>query len=265
MADAARQNNAHYAPLFSRFKADMGDGTVRFETQCLAYELDQVPDIPEAALVLDAGCGTGRYSAAWRNLFPSARLVGVDINEVILRTGQVSPGALLPINGNLEALPFRSGAFDIVMSRGALPAIANPRQAMSELLRVCKPGGLLYFYTYRHGWYDVVLSWFRKIASALGVGFCSRSIYAVCRLARLDPRVASFVLDELFVPIRNAPSEQTVLEWLHASGTRLTSIQPIVHAQYGNLELPVDRRTAWLHRVLPKIGVVSFAVHTADS
>src|SRR5262245_2500631 len=73
------------------------------------------------------------------------------------------------------------------MSPGALPAIANPRRAVSELLRVRKPGGLLYFYTYRHGWYDVVLSGFRKIAQGLGVRLCSRPIYAVCRLARLDP------------------------------------------------------------------------------
>jgi len=42
-------------PLFPRFKADVGDGSVRFETHCLAYELDQIPDIPESALVPDAG------------------------------------------------------------------------------------------------------------------------------------------------------------------------------------------------------------------
>ena len=265
MSDTARQNNAHYAPLFSRFKEDMRDGSVPFETQCLAYELDQIRDLPESALVLDAGCGTGRYSAAWRNLFPSARLVGVDINEVILRTGQVSPGALRPVNGNLEALPFRSGSFDVVMSRGALPAIANPALAVRELLRVCKPGGLLYFYTYRHGWYDVVLNGVRKVALRLGAPACSRPIYAVCRLARLDPRVATMILDELFVPIRNASSEQTVLDWLHAPGVRFTSIQPVVHAQFGEIELPVDRRTAWLHRVLPKNGVVSLAVRIAES
>jgi len=265
MQDTARRNNAHYAPIFSRFKAEMSDSTVRFETQCLAFELDQIPGLPESPLVLDAGCGTGRYSAAWRNLFPRATLVGVDINDVILKTGQVSPGALAPVNGNLESLPFRSGAFDIVMSRGALPAIANPRRAVSELLRVCKPGGLLYFYTYGHGWYDYVLTPFRKIAMALGPRVCSRPIYAVCRLGRLDPRVASIVLDELFVPIRNATPETTVLDWLRSSGIELASIQPIVHAQFGNIELPVDRRSQWLHRLLPKIAVVSFAVQRARS
>ena len=265
MQDVASKNNAHYAPIFSRFKADMSDSAVRFETQCLAFELDQIPGLPESPLVLDAGCGNGRYSAAWRNLSPRATLVGVDLNGAILKTGQVSPGSLTPVNGNLEFLPFRSGTFDIVMSRGALPHIANPRQAVGELLRVCKPGGLLYFYTYGRGWYDYVLSPFRRIAMALGPRICSPPIYAICRLGRLDPRVASFILDELLVPVRNATPEKTVLEWLYSAGIKIDTIQPIVHAQFGNLELPVDRRSQWLHRVLPKIALVSLAVQRAKA
>lgn len=110
-----------------------------------------------------------------------------------------------------------------------------------------------------------MLSGFGKIAQGLGVLFCSRPIYAVCRLARLDPRVATMILDELFVPIRNASSENTVVEWLHSSGIRVASIRPIVHAQFGDVELPVDPRTAWLHRVLPKNGIISLAVRTAES
>jgi SAM-dependent methyltransferase len=255
---------AHYGRLFSRFKADVGDGSLRFETECLAFELKQIARIPESALVLDAGCGTGRYAVAWRNLFPSARLVGVDINKPILTTGQVVVGALSPINGNLEALPFKSRVFDVVMSRGALPATFDPRQALRELLRVCKPGGLLFFYTYRYGWYDLMLGPLRMIAKLVGAPLASRAIYALCRLGRLDPRVPAMLLDELFVPIRNASTEKQVLEWLHSSGVALASVQPVLHAQFGNLRLPVDRRTAWLYRRLPKIGVISFAVRTAE-
>lgn len=73
------------------------------------------------------------------------------------------------------------------------------------------------------------------------------------------------ILDELFVPIRNASSENTVVGWLHSSGIRVASIRPIVHAQFGDVELPVDPRTAWLHRVLPKNGIISLAVRTAES
>ena len=67
------------------------------------------------------------------------------------------------------------------------------------------------------------------------------------------------------MPIRNATPEATVLDWLRSSGIELVSIQPIVHAQFGNIELPVDRRSQWLHRLLPKIAVVSFAVQRAKS
>jgi ubiquinone/menaquinone biosynthesis C-methylase UbiE len=257
------KTNAHYAPLFSRFKAELGNRSLQFETDCLAYEVNQIDDIPAAGLVLDAGCGTGRYAAAWRTLFPSARLIGVDINRVILQTGLVTD-VLAPINGNLEALPFKSGSFDVVMSRGALPATFDPPQAVKELLRVCKPGGLFYFYTYRYAAFDVVLAPFRFVAKVVGAPFCSRVIYPLCRLMRLDPRVPTMIMDEIFAPIRNAPSARTVLEWLESSGVPLASIRPIVHAQYGNIDLPVDRRTAWLYRILPKIGVISLAVHTAD-
>ena len=262
MPNPTDQTKAHYAPLFSQFKADLGNGSLRFEADCLAYELSQISGIPESALVLDAGCGTGRYAAAWRQLFPSATVIGVDINDTILKMGLVDPHSLSPINGNLEALPFKSGAFDVVMSRGVIQHTSNPSQALRELLRVCRAGGILYFYTYRHGWYDVVLGKLRKIAKGLGAPFCSRAIYALCRFLRLDPRAPTVILDELFVPIRFAFSEQTILEWLHSSGIPLSSVRPVLHAQFGNLQLPVDRRTRWLYRFVPKNGLITLAVYT---
>jgi hypothetical protein len=107
-----------------------------------------------------------------------------------------------------------------------------------------------------------VLNQVRKIAKRLGVSFCSRAIYAVCRFLRLDPRAPTMLLDELFVPIRFAFSEQTILEWLRSSGVPTASIQPVLHAQFANLQLPVNRRTRWLHRVLPKNGLITLAVRT---
>jgi SAM-dependent methyltransferase len=261
MPDPAVRNNAHYGPLFSRFKADVAGAPLGFEVECLGYELKQVPSVPEGGLVLDAGCGTGRYAAAWRTLFPSATVVGVDLNGGILRDGQVSPGALHPVNGNLESLPFASNTFDVVMSRGVIQHTTNPARALQELVRVCRPGGLLYFYTYRHGWYDVVLGGCRKVAARIGVPACSSVIYRACRLARLDPRVSTMILDELFVPIRFAFTPETIDAWLRAEGIPARAIHPLVHAQFGGLTLPVDRKTAILHRVLPKNQLITLAVY----
>ncbi len=259
--NSADRTTAHYAPLFSRFRADLGAGGVGFEIECLAFEVGQIPSVPGSGLVLDAGCGTGRYAAAWRALFPSATVIGVDINELILRTGLVAADALVPVRGNLEALPFPSGTFDVVMSRGVIQHTADPERALRELLRVCKPGGLLYFYTYRHGWYDRALRPLRWIARTMGPATSSRLVYATCRALRFDPRVPTMILDELLVPIRFAFSEGRILEWLQSSGVRLASVRPIVHAQFGNVHLPVDRRTRWLYRVLPKTGLITLAVY----
>lgn len=263
MPSSTDQTKAHYAPLFSQFTADLGTDGLQVETECLAFELNQIAGIPEAGLVLDAGCGTGRYAAAWRQLLPSATVIGVDINDTILKTGLVEPRALVPVHGNLEALPFKSGSFDVVMSRGVIQHTSNPRRALGELLRVCKAGGILYFYTYRHGWYDLVLGVLRRMARVLGAPFCSRMIYAVCRFLRLDPRAPAMMLDELFVPIRFAFSEPTILEWLHSSGVPLASVRPVRHAQFGNIRLPVNRRTRWLYRLAPKNGLVTLAVYTS--
>jgi SAM-dependent methyltransferase len=264
MPTSTERTKAHYAPLFSRFTADLDAGSLGVETNCLAYELSQIEGIPESALVLDAGCGTGRYAAAWCRLFPAATVVGVDINDTILATGLVSPDALTPIHGNLEALPFRSGAFDVVMSRGVIQHTADPRRALGELLRVCKPGGILYFYTYRHGLYDVILAGFRRVARLFGVRRCSRAIYALCRIAGLDTRAPTMILDELFVPIRFAFTEKTILDWLHSAGVGIASVRPVTHAQFGSVDLPVNRRTRWLYRIVPKNGLITLAVRTAE-
>jgi hypothetical protein len=71
------------------------------------------------------------------------------------------------------------------------------------------------------------------------------------------------ILDELFVPIRFAFSEETIAEWLYSSGVPLSSVQSLVHAQFGDIRLPVNRRTRWLYRLAPKNGLISLAVHTA--
>lgn len=260
MSESTDRNNAFYAPLFGQFAAAVDPGALRVETACLAFELRQVRDLPSDGLVLDAGCGTGRYSAAWRRLMPSARLIGVDVNRAILAHGQVEPEALRQINGNLESLPFRDGTFDVVMSRGVIQHTADPRQALRELLRVCRPGGLLYFYTYRHGLYDVALGAFRRIGRWLGQARVTRAVFAVCRALRLDPRAATMIVDELFVPIRFAFSEATIREWLTTSGVPIESIVPVRHAQFGDIDLPIDRRTQLIYRFVPKNGLVTLAV-----
>ena len=65
------------------------------------------------------------------------------------------------------------------------------------------------------------------------------------------------IVDERFVPICCALGKKDICEWPRASGIPERVIKPVVHAS--GIPLPVERRTAWLHRVLPKNGSITLA------
>jgi ubiquinone/menaquinone biosynthesis C-methylase UbiE len=89
-------------------------------------------------LSLDLGCGTGRNLPLFRG-----RVVGVDPSrESLARARRRAPGALL-VRASAEALPFRDGAFDTVVSGLVLCSVPHPDRALAEARRVLKDDGEL--------------------------------------------------------------------------------------------------------------------------
>lgn len=82
------------------------------------------------ARVLDIGCG----SAPWKPLLaPYAReYVGIDLK----------PGPAVDVVAPAEALPFPDGHADVVFSISVLEHVRGQREAVSEIRRVLKPGGV---------------------------------------------------------------------------------------------------------------------------
>ena len=89
---------------------------------------------------LDLGCGTGRNLP----LLPAGvRGVGLDPAVDSLRRAQRrAPGTPL-VRASAEALPFRDGAFDTVLSGLVMCSIPRPPLALAEIQRVLAPGGKL--------------------------------------------------------------------------------------------------------------------------
>jgi ubiquinone/menaquinone biosynthesis C-methylase UbiE len=89
---------------------------------------------------LDLGSGTGRNLPL---MPPGIRTVGLDpARDALQRAGRRAPTALL-VQARAEALPFRAGAFDTVVSGLALCSVADPGVALGEARRVLRAGGQL--------------------------------------------------------------------------------------------------------------------------
>jgi ubiquinone/menaquinone biosynthesis C-methylase UbiE len=89
---------------------------------------------------LDVGCGTGRNLP----LFPSdARVIGLDPAwDSLRRARRRMPGVPL-VQGRAEALPFRAGVFDTVVSGLVFCSVPDPRRGIAEVRRVLHPAGTL--------------------------------------------------------------------------------------------------------------------------
>ncbi|HMG28137.1 MAG TPA: methyltransferase domain-containing protein, partial [Acidimicrobiia bacterium] len=95
-------------------------------------------------VVLDVACGAAH---AAEQAAPHVRqVVGVDLTTALLDVGAERLRAagitnVLLQEGNATALPFVDASFDLVMCRGALHHFADRAAAVTEMGRVCRPGG----------------------------------------------------------------------------------------------------------------------------
>jgi demethylmenaquinone methyltransferase/2-methoxy-6-polyprenyl-1,4-benzoquinol methylase len=98
--------------------------------------------------VLDIAAGTGDLTRAFaKRVGPTGCVVHTDINEAMLRVGRdrlVDEGIIMPsVLCDGEQLPFADSSFDIVSVAFGLRNMTHKDRALSEFLRVLKPGGKL--------------------------------------------------------------------------------------------------------------------------
>lgn len=87
----------------------------------------------------DVGCGAGM--AAWIAAHRGARVAGLDASARLLEIARerVTGGDFR--QGDIEELPFENGAFDLVTGFNSFQYAGNPRTALAEARRICKPRG----------------------------------------------------------------------------------------------------------------------------
>jgi ubiquinone/menaquinone biosynthesis C-methylase UbiE len=93
-----------------------------------------------AGRTLDVGCGTGRNLPLYG---AGARPIGLEPSWALLaRARRRAPGVPL-VQGDTQALPFRAGAFETVVSGLVFCSVADPARGLSEVRRVLSPEGSL--------------------------------------------------------------------------------------------------------------------------
>ena len=96
--------------------------------------------------ILDAGCGVGAFSEP---LVGRNTVYGVDFSVKSLEFAAAR--GLQTMQGDLTALQFDTGKFDVVLCIGVIQLIENYLPVINELARVTKPGGLLLIQTLHRG------------------------------------------------------------------------------------------------------------------
>ena len=91
-------------------------------------------------LTLDVGCGTGRNLPLYG---PAARAIGLEPCPETLRKARRRWPRTPLVRGSAEALPFRDGAFDTVVSGLVFCSVPRPEVGLAEVRRVLKSDGQL--------------------------------------------------------------------------------------------------------------------------
>lgn len=108
------------------------------------FAFDKVHD------VLDVGCGVGHWAQVLASALPvEAQVIGVDRDQSWVDKANeraTSRGISHRFRYQLseaQALPFADASFDLVTCQTLLIHVADPSVAISEMVRVARPGGLV--------------------------------------------------------------------------------------------------------------------------
>ena len=121
------------------FETPIGVLVKKYETELL---LDLLQPGPQE-MILDVGCGTGVFTFNILGFGP--RMTGLDISYPMLKRAELKVKGLpfRAVAGDMKYLPFADECFDKVVSMTALEFIEDGREAVQDLLRVTKKGGVI--------------------------------------------------------------------------------------------------------------------------
>jgi ubiquinone/menaquinone biosynthesis C-methylase UbiE len=117
--------------------------SMRISPDLMSVLLNKLTSYPQPYSLLDIGCGTGVMLAQLPNRI-NASLAGLDISPEMLAVARKKIDGEVDLRiGDSESLPWKPATFDVVICTLSFHHYPNPGQALSEMRRVLKPGGMV--------------------------------------------------------------------------------------------------------------------------
>ena len=136
-----------------------------------------------ALRILDYGCGTGGNTASYARY---GSVIGVEPDPHAIQLAEQRGGAFY-CRANGLRLPFRNGAFDVVIASDVLEHIEDDSAALGEMARVLKPGGSMIISVPAHQWlfsyHDAALQHFRRYSKVTLRSLLGRERLRIRRLS----------------------------------------------------------------------------------
>lgn len=136
----------------------------------LAEAMCEAASIRPGQRALDVGCGSGALVAALAERLGAENVAGIDPSEPFVEAAREKvPGARIVV-GPAESLPFEDDEFDATLSQLVVNFLADPDQALREMSRVTRPGGVVAGCVWDYGGEMILLRAFWDAAKALDPG-----------------------------------------------------------------------------------------------
>ena len=206
--DIIRQQFSSQASGFERHVLQPGSAHIM---DWILGNLELQPDFR----ALDVAAGTGLVARA---IAPSVKeVVASDATPAMLAEGrtQASSEGLTNITfeeGDAAQLPYGDGSFDLVTCRLGVHHFWEPARQVSEMVRVCRPGGYV-------GIFDITSSDLSQVAT----------LHNILERLRDPSHTRAFALDELTTLVEEAglelvrtslsDAEQILENWMDLTGT----------------------------------------------
>jgi ubiquinone/menaquinone biosynthesis C-methylase UbiE len=104
-------------------------------------------DIAVSGDILEIACGTGRLTRHLRSALPDARIAALDLNPDMIAVARprLADAAIQWQTGDAQDLPYPTGSFDLVICQFGIMFMPDKAKALTQFLRVLRPGGKLLF------------------------------------------------------------------------------------------------------------------------